>query len=91
MKFIDRLTPSGGGHNYGEALIDGLDEANTLTYRKDSKRIYALVCDEPPHGREFSEKSTMPGGCPCGISWRSTLTNMKNSNTDFIFIRLGQT
>ena len=31
----------------------------------------------------------MPGGCPCGISWRSTLTNMKNSNTDFIFIRLG--
>ena len=87
--FINGLRTSGGGGNYGEALIDGLDEANTLTYRKDSNRIYVLVCDEPPHGKEFSEKSTWPDGCPCGINWRSTLTNMKNSNTGFIFIRLG--
>ena len=88
VQFIDSLKTSGGGVCYGEALIDGLDEANTLIYRKDSKRIYVLLCDEPPHGKEFSERAAIPEGCPCKISWRSTLTTMKNSNTDFIFVRL---
>ena len=90
IQYIERLKTSGGGGNYGEALIDGLDEANTLYYRKDSKRICVLICDEPPHGRDFSKDTCYPEGCPCNLSWRSILTNMKNSNTDFIFIRLDQ-
>ena len=90
IKYIGSLTISGGGGNGGEALTDGLDEANNLHYRKDSKRMYVVICDEPPHGKEFSKKTEYPEGCPCKISWREVLTNMKNSNTEFIFIRLSQ-
>ena len=56
----------GGGSNGGEAVIDGLAEANKLSFRSGSKRIYILIGDDSPHGDEFLAGTTYGNGCPCG-------------------------
>ena len=89
-KFIGNMTTGGGGGNYGEALIDGIAEANKLVFRKDSSKIYILVCDEPPHGPEFVSKTSYPAGCPCGLKWRDLLGVMKAKNVKFIFVKLSE-
>ena len=39
---------SGGGAQ--EAMIDGLNGANSLFFRKDCQRVYIHVGDQNPHG-----------------------------------------
>ena len=88
--FINNMQASGGGGNGGEALIDGLSEANKLQFRKDTGKIYILVCDDSPHGDEFLRCSTYPRGCPCGVLWRDLLGFMKTKNVNFIFVKLSE-
>ena len=44
----------GGGKIGGEAMIDGIHAANSLTFRENTQKFFVLVGDEGPHGREFS-------------------------------------
>ena len=88
--FIGNMETGGGGDNYGEALIDGLAEANNLMFRKDSSKIYIVVCDDSPHGPEFSSKTEYPEGCPCGHKWTDLLGVMKIKNVKFIFVKLAE-
>ena len=64
--FIGGMEATGGGVNKGEAVIDGLAEANKLSFRSGSKRIYILIGDDSPHGDEFLAGTTYGNGCPCG-------------------------
>ena len=66
VSFIEEMTTGGGGEMYGEALIDGLAQANKLNYRIGSGRMYILMCDDSPHGDEFLAGTTYGKGCPCG-------------------------
>ena len=84
------MTVGGGGPRYGEALIDGLAEANRLMFRKDTSKIYILVCDDSPHGDEFLAGTAYPAGCPCGIKWRDLLGVMKTKNVKFILVKLSE-
>jgi hypothetical protein len=86
--FIGTMSCSGGGGKYGEALIDGLAQANRMVFRKDTSRMYILVCDDSPHGDEFLAGTTYPAGCPCGHKWRDLLAFMKTKDTSFIFVKL---
>ena len=53
--FVGKLTTFRGGNNKGEVMLDGIHEANNLIFRKDSKRIYFIIGDEQPHGKEFGK------------------------------------
>ena len=88
--FIANMQTSGGGGNGGEALIDGLAEANKLVFRKDSAKIYILVGDEPAHGSEFSSSTAYPKGCPCGHKWIDLLRFMKTMLVKFLFVKLNE-
>ena len=50
IEFINGMVADGGGIKLGEAMIDGLNGANSLIFRKESKRVYILVGDDTPHG-----------------------------------------
>ena len=89
-QFMSTMITGGGGGRYGEALIDGLLGASTLNFRKDSNRLFILVCDDSPHGDEFLGNTTHPTGCPCGTNWRSLLQTIKAAKTDFIFVKLSE-
>ena len=87
--FIGNMKTSGGSRP-GEALIDGLAEANKLQFRYGSFRMYILICDDTPHGDEFVKGSPYPNGCPCGYKWKDLLDFMKANNSYFIFVRLNE-
>ena len=90
IDYLNSIEESGGGGNGGEAMIDGISMATKFKCRPDSQRIYILVGDECPHGREFSENSTYPDGCICGIKWRDLMKFIKLSKIILIFVKLNE-
>jgi hypothetical protein len=66
MKFLESLETEGNNDNH-EATVDGLYEALTLSWRKETEKLLFLVLDYPPHGKEFgSYGDNSPNGCSCG-------------------------
>ena len=90
IEFIKSVEFDGGGYNGGEAMIDGLNAALQFKKRKNARTVYVIIGDDSPHGREFNEASEYPDGCPCNISWKKVLDEMKNSKAVIIFVKLTQ-
>ena len=88
MDYTETMSTSGGGAQYGEALIDGIAEALMLTFRTGSNKIFVVACDDSPHGKEFLNNTKHPEGCPCGYKWKNLLKIMKERKTHFIFVQL---
>jgi hypothetical protein len=87
-EFISQFQADGGGGNQGEALIDGLAQANKLKFRMKSQKMFVVITDDCPHGPEFNAETCYPEGCPCGISWKEQLTIMKERGILFLFVKL---
>eukprot|EP01017_Pseudomicrothorax_dubius_P029526 TRINITY_DN3594_c0_g2_i4.p1 TRINITY_DN3594_c0_g2~~TRINITY_DN3594_c0_g2_i4.p1 ORF type:complete len:146 (+),score=17.29 TRINITY_DN3594_c0_g2_i4:82-519(+) len=87
IQFIDTITADGGGDG-PEAVVDGLNYAvNNLAWDPSSKKFLIHILDAPPHGSEFSSGfDDYPKGCPCGISYASVLTRMKEQDITYIVI-----
>ncbi|OMJ80154.1 hypothetical protein SteCoe_19648 [Stentor coeruleus] len=88
LKFLSGLICGGGGGNYGEAMIDGIFAATKLKFRKIARTIFIIVADDCPHGSEFAEGTTHPKGCPCGISWRRLMSDIKVMKGKFYLVKL---
>jgi len=94
IDFIEGLLFAGGGIKKGEAVMDGLMKAGTLTYDTFSKKIMFLVTDDRPHGNEFGQDSDYPLGCPClqiyETSWQKILSQLKQYDFDIYQIKLNE-
>lgn len=69
----------GSGGDEAEAVLDGIDEAVALKWRKHSRRIIVLVGDSPPHGFNISGDH-WPKGCPCGKTLASVANNLEEKS-----------
>jgi hypothetical protein len=63
-EFVDGMEAKGGG-DAPEAVVDSLEAARNLEYRKSSTRICVLIADAPPHGLGESGDG-FDERCPCG-------------------------
>lgn len=88
IEYVNKVTLTNEGNNGGEAMIDALKEANNLKFQSGSNKVYFVIADESPHGKEFSSSSVYQNGCPCGISWRDELKKMKETGVEFIIVKL---
>ena len=88
INFLNTLKAGGGGRKYGEAMVDGMQEASKLRFRDGSRPIFIIVADDCPHGREFADRTTYPDGCPCGTSWKNIIYRMKAMKAKIIFVKL---
>lgn len=68
----------GSGDDYAEAVLDGLDAANTLKWRAKADHLLFHVLDTPPHDRKFhsSLRDRLPDGFPCNKCKRIRLNIM---------------
>ncbi|CAF4492448.1 unnamed protein product, partial [Rotaria sp. Silwood2] len=71
----------GWGDDYPEAVLDGLDAANTLEWRTKADHLLFHVLDAPPHGRQYHNRSkdNWPDGCPCNKSAVTIFKQMKEN------------
>lgn len=88
LNFLETIEVDGGGGNGGEALIDGMHAAIKIEKPLKSKTIYIILTDDAPHGSEFENNSSYPEGCPCNISWRRIVDDMKKENSSIIMVRI---
>jgi hypothetical protein len=63
-EYVDAMAADGGGDS-PEAVVDSLEAARNLDYRKNSTRIVVLIADAPPHGLGEGGDG-FDNGCPCG-------------------------
>jgi len=86
--FIQKLVPKGGG-DYPEAVMDGLNEGLKMPWRNGAKKIIVLFCDAPPHGSQFGGGGDAhPNGCPCGLTERIILDEMKQKKINFTILNV---
>mmetsp|Transcript_32114 Transcript_32114/g.31865 ORF Transcript_32114/g.31865 Transcript_32114/m.31865 type:complete len:238 (-) Transcript_32114:36-749(-) len=88
IQFLNNLVANGGGSKYGEAMIDGMYNANHLVYRPNTPRMYFIIGDDTPHGSEFHPNTQYPNGCACGHDWRQLLREMKEQEVLLKFVKL---
>jgi len=88
LTFLNSLRANGGGSGWGEAMIDGMNAANMLSWRPLSSRILFIIGDDCPHGDIFAPGTAYPSGCPCGLNWKTLLATMKSNKTEVRFVNL---
>eukprot|EP01022_Parablepharisma_sp_SALTPOND_P015155 TRINITY_DN2117_c0_g1_i1.p1 TRINITY_DN2117_c0_g1~~TRINITY_DN2117_c0_g1_i1.p1 ORF type:complete len:275 (-),score=26.05 TRINITY_DN2117_c0_g1_i1:97-921(-) len=85
-KFIDKLSPTGGGDE-AEAVVDGLEyAAHKVTWREDAMRQLVHILDAPPHGKEFGGRDYHPKGCPCNLDYKKLLKEIKELNVEYMVL-----
>ncbi|MBV5280451.1 MAG: hypothetical protein J0651_04195, partial [Actinobacteria bacterium] len=88
VNVLATLEAGGGGGMYGEAVIDGLQEATKLIYRENAQRVIYLIADDTAHGLEFYSGTQFDLGCPCGYKWRTILSTYKSHKVLFKVVKL---
>ncbi|CAF2088563.1 unnamed protein product [Rotaria magnacalcarata] len=78
MDYVMNLK-SGSGGDLPEAVLDGLDAACALNWRKNADHLLFHILDAPPHGKIYTKRpDKWSNGCPCGKTAQNTLQAMKN-------------
>ncbi|CAG9335280.1 unnamed protein product [Blepharisma stoltei] len=90
VQFLNRLIASGGGPELGEAMIDGIYNAYRLQWRPEASKIYFIIGDDCPQGRDFHINTKYPEGCPCGHNWRSLLKGIKSQGAIVKLVKLSE-
>jgi len=62
-------------------MHDALMAAAKLKWRKTSHKFVFVICDSPPHGKEYGCPSdNYPEGCPCDIELPEIVSIYKKKN-----------
>ncbi|CAF3832248.1 unnamed protein product [Rotaria magnacalcarata] len=78
MDYVMNLK-SGSGGDLPEAVLDGLDAACALNWRKNADHLLFHILDAPPHGKIYTKRpDKWSNGCPCGKTAQIILQAMKN-------------
>ncbi|CAF3812497.1 unnamed protein product [Rotaria magnacalcarata] len=78
MDYVMNLK-SGSGGDLPEAVLDGLDAACALNWRKNADHLLFHILDAPPHGKIYTKRpDKWSNGCPCGKTAQNILQAMKN-------------
>lgn len=66
-----------GGDDVCEAVLDGLNDAMLMDWKRSAKKHLILFCDAPPHGKQFGCRGDyFPKGCPCGLDEEDILNSI---------------